>query len=279
MAFLLKRKLGYIKRGIYGFLINRIERNAFTNNGPKMAAVVGKSSEGREIDCYEFGHGGVSVIFVSAIHGNETGTVKLANRLMEWLDKNKDILGEKLRVFVIPCLNPDGHSLAIIKPDYLGGGRKGRLNNNGVDLNRNFPTKGFEKESTHSFGKGYQEKEVVYCGERGASEPETQALVDFIKQGKIRLLISLHNSGRDVMGGSDELSQRLAKIYSEKTGFRIVTEDDWKGMKQSGTAKEWCEESDISYLESEGSTRWGSDWSVQGDAIKEIIRYLANNGK
>lgn len=83
-----------------------------------------------------------------------------------------------------------------------------------------------------------------------------------------------HNAGKDVMGNRNELSQKLTKLYCQKTGFRYVSEQNWAALKQTGTAKEWCDINKIAYVEIEGSTRWASDWSKQKKAIESTLFFL-----
>lgn len=268
----IKKEIGYIIRGVYGFIINNLERIPSLGNNKKI--IIAKSIKNRPIECYKIGEGNIKVIFISSIHGNETGTVKMAYYLINWLQSENLELKRKFKFFVIPCLNPDGHALAIKNPNYFSGGKIGRHNANNVDLNRNFNTPGFKKESVHSFGKNYKEKEKVYCGEYGNSEPETKGLVNFIKKEGIKVLFAFHNMGRDVMGNNLNLSQDLIKIYSKKCGFRIIDDKGWVKLEQTGTLKEWCEINNIVYIETEGSTRWGSDWKIQKDAIISTILAL-----
>ena len=70
----------------------------------------------------------------------------------------------------IPCLNPDGLQLGK------------RTNANGVDLNRNFPTKNWE----------LTEKNEFFGGMRAGSEIETQFLTDTISEFKPELILTLH---------------------------------------------------------------------------------------
>ena len=76
------------------------------------------------------------------------------------------------------------------------------------------------------------------------------------------------------MGGKDELSKKLVKIYAEKTGYIILGNDEWRKLDQAGTAKDWCDDQDISFVEVEGSTRYGSDWEIQKPALEAALEYL-----
>jgi hypothetical protein len=267
--FSLKKKAGFIVRGAIGFLTNFLEKTIDINDNVKKIEI-GKTVKGNSINVYLIGDGEDKVLFVSAIHGNEVGTVKLAYRLIDYLEKRSD-LKNRFSFFIIPCLNVDGYNNALRYPDYFNGGNIGRLNTNNVDLNRNFDTPSFQKESVWSYGKNYQEKKKVFCGKWGNSEPEIQALTKFIKNNNIKIVYFFHNAGKDVMGNNNEVSQKLTKIYCQKTGFRYISDDEWKKLKQTGTAKEWCEMNNIAYIEVECSNRWGSDWRRQKEAIISII--------
>lgn len=265
----IKNQLGNTKRGINGFIKNYIEQIPPT---PKdiLKLKIGQSLSGRPINCYRIGRGKIKLLFVSGIHGNEVGTVKLAHYLINLAYQNKAKL-EEFSLFVIPCLNLDGYVLALKNPDYFRGGRIGRFNSNNVDLNRNFDTPSFQSESIWSFGKNYKENIRVFCGEKGNSEPEILALTNFIINNQIKVFYSFHSAGRDVMGNRNELAQKITKIYCQKTGFRYIDDDEWKRLKQTGTPKEWCELNNIAYIEIEGSNRWGSDWKREKEAIISTI--------
>lgn len=269
----IKREAGYILRGIFGFFINNIERAPRLPQNIKKV-IFGTSTMGRALEYCRWGEGGTKILFLAAIHGNEVGTVKLLYKLIDFLTSGEQNLKNKFTLFFIPCLNIDGYHLAIRNPEYLNGGNIGRFNTNKVDLNRNFDTPGFQKYAVYSFGKNYQEKMPVYAGEYGNSEPETKALVELIKNEDIKTVFSFHNAGREIMGNRLNKSQELIKIFSEKSGFRLVNDEEWKSLNQTGTLKEWCEINNIIYLEPEGTTRWGNDWSNQKDAIISTIQAI-----
>lgn len=271
----LKTKLGYITRGTLGFLQNNFITLPSISK-KVLSFTIGKSVKGQSIQCFQIGNGANKFLYTSGIHGNEVGTVKLAKYFIHWAHEHTHQLDD-YTLFVIPCLNPDGYNIACNNPEYYQGGKVGRFNANTVDLNRNFATPSFKQKSEWSFGQNYSEKLEVFCGEYGCSEPETKALTEFIKSKKIQVLFMFHNAGKDIMANANQRAQELAKIYSEKTGFRFLKVGHWKELKQTGTAAEWCDLNNIAYIEIEGSTRWGSDWKTQKEALKATLFTNANN--
>jgi len=269
-----RKSLGDIKRGVVGLLNDNLYRvPRIPSNIHDFS--IGNSVLGKSIACFKLGRGLNKVLFVFGIHGNETGAVKLAHYFLNWINKNDEYF-KNISLFVIPCLNPDGYNLAQESPNYFHGGKIGRFNANNVDLNRNFDTPIFCKESIWSSGKNYKEKNKVYCGEFGNSEPETKAITKFIKDNQIKIMLSFHNAGADVMSSEDKVSKKLAMIYSQKTGFHNMEDFEWEKMQQGGTAKEWCELNHISFIEIEGTTRWNSDWKKQKKAIIEVLLFIGN---
>lgn len=267
MAKKIKTTLGKIKRAMIGFLLNNLENADLTSETEKIA--FGKTAQGREINSYIIGNGRKNVLFMSAIHGNEVGTVKLNKLLLNYL--TKEPVYSDYKFYFIPCLNQDGFKKAKQNPDYWNGGNIGRTNSNDVDLNRNFDTESFQSESEWGFGENYSQTKKVFAGNKPLSENETKSLVNFVKTEGIDTIISFHNCGRDITGSNNLKGQKLAKIFSEKSGFKLISEKGWKGFSQTGTLKEWCEKNSIVYLEIEGINRWGSDWGKQKEAIQAVI--------
>ncbi|MCX6714025.1 MAG: M14 family zinc carboxypeptidase, partial [Candidatus Vogelbacteria bacterium] len=149
----IKKSLSLIKAMVFGVYHNLTEKVDVPIEKSE-AFVLGESSTGKNIYFYKIGTGEQKIIFISAIHGNETGTIKLADHLIKHLENNKDRY-QNFTFFIVPCLNPDGYQMALANPDYFHGGRIGRFNANNVDLNRNFPTTSWQALSKWSFGKNY----------------------------------------------------------------------------------------------------------------------------
>jgi predicted deacylase len=269
-----KSKLSLIRSAIFGVYHNFFEPEETIIDLVKKIKV-GLSIQGREIFVYRFGTGQTKIIFVSAIHGNEVGTVKLAKKLINLISNTeKDFKG--FSFYIVPYLNPDGFELARSRPQYWQGGRIGRFNANQVDLNRNFKTSSWHTSSIWSSGQNYSQKDKVFCGSSAGSEPEVIALCDLIKRENIKIFFSFHNVGRDVMPSSDNLASKIAEIYCQQTGFSFISTKEWQQLSQTGTAREWCEENNISYIEIECPYRWGSDWDRQSKAILNILKYLTS---
>lgn len=123
------------------------------------------------------------ILVVGVVHGDEPQGEDLINR---YLAANES------GMLFIPSLNPDGKQL----------GR--RTNSNGVDINRNFPTKNWE----------LTEKNNYFGGETPASEIETKFLAEVIEEYKPRLILTLHTPYKIVNydGPAKEISEKISEI-------------------------------------------------------------------
>ena len=103
----------------------------------------------------------------------------------------------------IPCLNPDGMQLGQ------------RTNANGVDLNRNFPTKNWGEN--HGDNATCDDAETAYYGgTSGGSEIETQFLIDTIREFKPNRILTLHAPYKVVNydGPAKELAEKISTIIN-----------------------------------------------------------------
>ncbi len=112
--------------------------------------------------------------------------------------------GEKeANLLFIPCLNPDGMKLGK------------RTNANGVDLNRNFPTKNWGKNCGDN-ATCDDAKTAYYGGISSGSEIETQFLIDTIKEFKPARILTLHAPYKVVNydGPAKELAEEISEIIN-----------------------------------------------------------------
>lgn len=136
---------------------------------PLLAAseVIGRSVQGRDIDCVTVGDGETVVMLIASIHGNEPAGTPLLRRLAREAAGNPTPAWMRDRALVIiPIANPDGFAMQ----------RRG--NAHGVDLNRNFPAASFMARRRH--------------GGQPLSEPESLALHDAIEAWRPDRIVSFH---------------------------------------------------------------------------------------
>ncbi len=103
--------------------------------------------------------------------------------------------GKKL---FIPCLNPDGLQLNT------------RCNANGVDINRNFPTKNWGEDTS----KAGTNPANYYSGTSPASEIETKFVIDVIEKYQPELILTLHAPYKIVNydGPAKDIAQKISDI-------------------------------------------------------------------
>lgn len=123
------------------------------------------------------------VLVIGVVHGDEPQGKYLIESYMR---ANKDS-----KLAFIPVLNPDGMA------------KNSRVNANGVDLNRNFPTKNWVLSKKNEF----------FGGEKPASELETQFLINLVEEIKPKLILTLHAPFKVV--NYDGKGKKIAQMISD----------------------------------------------------------------
>lgn len=139
-----------------------------------------------------------TVLVTGVFHGDEPDGQYLIER---YLSEKADT---KNRLLFIPCFNPDGLAL------------QSRTNANGVDLNRNYPSKNWENNGKVDDNSN---QNIYFAGESPASENETKMMIYILEKYKPDLIISLHEPYSVV--NYDGPAQEIARKISEITGFKI----------------------------------------------------------
>ena len=119
------------------------------------------------------------VLLIGGTHGDELTSVSITFRWLETLNKHHSGL---FHWRVIPVLNPDGLLQRAAQ----------RTNHNGVDLNRNLPSKDWYKNAIDYWNTKGNKSPRKYPGTEPNSEPENQWLVDEIHLFKPDAIISIH---------------------------------------------------------------------------------------
>jgi len=119
------------------------------------------------------------VLFVSGIHGDEYAAVSVTFKWMHILKKYHSGL---FHWRFAPLMNPDG----------LLQKKSQRMNSNGVDLNRNFPTTSWNQALVDYWEKRTGKNRRRYPGPYALSEPESRWLFTEITNFQPDVVISVH---------------------------------------------------------------------------------------
>ena len=146
------------------------------------------------------------VLIAGAIHGDELTAAALALRwiaLAEQADR-------PVHWRFIPVLNPDG---LLARPAT-------RTNGRGVDLNRNFPTPGWEKDAPLYWEKRTRRDPRRFPGHSALSEPESQFLHAQMAAFQPHLIVSIH-APYGVLDFDGPLSppERLGRLWLDQVGI------------------------------------------------------------
>lgn len=117
-----------------------------------------------------------NILVLALIHGDEPESASVATA---WMERLLDIQPRNTWR-VIPILNPDSWDL------------KTRTNANGVDVNRNFPSKDWDDLAHKYWKEKTNSNDRRNPGPKGASEPETNCAMQHIEDFEPDFIISIH---------------------------------------------------------------------------------------
>lgn len=153
------------------------------------------TSKGLPVLAYHFDNDGPEVLILGGVHGDEIEGVIAAQELLKHFMKSYDY---KLNITLVPQFNLEG---VIFKT---------RGNGNGIDLNRNLPTKDWSPEiKTPRYNPG----------PHAASETENAGLIRYVDEKKPVLVVSLH-SWKPVLNVNGDC-YKFANVLKEITGYDI----------------------------------------------------------
>ncbi|WP_159083843.1 M14 family zinc carboxypeptidase [Nocardioides terrigena] len=177
--------------------------------------VIGRSVRGRPLHAWRLGEPGKRrVVLLSTMHGNEPHTRQILTSLRD----GRPVRG--IDLWVVPVVNPDGLA------------QRTRRNARGVDLNRNFPHDWADLDGNYE------------SGPRPASEPETRAVMGFLRQVRPRRVLSFHQplNGVDTDTKDARFARRLARALRLPTttldcgGLCHGTMTSWYNARFAGAA-------------------------------------------
>lgn len=218
---------------------------------------IGESVMGRRLHCLRMGDGKRRLFVNGAHHGLEYITSAFLMRFLQdygtALAENVPLLGYDIRklfhrttLYIVPMVNPDGVDIAV----------------NGIDIANPFHQQLIAEVGIHNFHKLWQANahgvdinhnydadwRIVmqkpspskYAGPYPESEPETRAVVQFVRSMDFDMLIAFHSQGGEIFydfdgmvsADSEEIVQKLAAV----SGYTISKPTD---SAMFGGCKDW----------------------------------------
>ncbi|AWB96350.1 zinc carboxypeptidase [Agromyces badenianii] len=173
-----------------------------------------------------------TTVFVAAQHAREWITPEMVRRLLDQVlnsygsDPRITQLVNTTEMWFIPVANPDGYDFTFEEDQRLW--RKNLRDNNGdgvitvgdgVDLNRNYPTRwGYDNE-----GSSPNPASETYRGPAPASEPETQALDSLFARITPEFFVNYHSAAELLLHG---LGWQVATPSPDDVIYEAMVGDD-----------------------------------------------------
>lgn len=219
---------------------------------------VGESVMEKKLYCVSVGRGKRKIFVNAAHHGLEYLTaaflMRFLLRLCECYADGERLLGydvealyESVTLYAVPMVNPDGVDIAVNGIDITNPyhrrlislvgihsfNKVWQANVNGVDINHNYNA-GWRAVTEYP-------SPSKYSGPCCESEPETKAIVEFVRSMGFDMLIAFHSQGGEIYydfdgrtpPGAPELADRLAAVSGYEPKHTI-------GSAAFGGCKDWC---------------------------------------
>jgi predicted deacylase len=225
--------------------------------------VIGYSVQKRPLEVYRFGTGPTEKLIVAGMHGgNEYNTVELADQLVAYIQANPGVIPADVTLFIFHDLNPDG-----VAKEH---GPNGRANAHGVDLNRNWPAN-WQKDWPRA---GCWIDPPVTGGTGPASEPETTALMAFIKAHHFQAIINYHSAALGIFPGGIPIaanSKLLAQAIAAVTKYPYPPVNT--GCDYTGGFVDWTSNNGIASLDVELTNHTDTDFDQNLLALNVFLNW------
>lgn len=246
----------------------------------KPVTKIGSSVDEHEIKAYHYGTGDNEVLFVGGMHGGYSwNTALVAYELMDYLEENPGAVPEGVKVTVIPVLNPDGLTTVAGKtesftkadiPTAAGATIPGRFNGNNVDLNRNF--------DCAWQASGTWQNRAVSGGSEAFSEPESQALRDYVNDAKPTAVVVWYSAAGGVYSsncynGVLPETKTLTNLYADASGY--PAHETFNYYEITGDAVNWLAKIGVPAISVLLTTHGDIEWEKNKKGIEALLKHYA----
>lgn len=242
--------------------------------------IIGQSEDNRDIYLLKLGKGNLKSLMLGGVHAREIAATPLLIKMVneyakhyyldeEFDDFNVKELLDNTILYIVPLVNPDGMEIVIHKENAIyneeiretlknipGQYNNWKANAKGVDINRNFTCENWAKVLP-----GKKKSDLInssphaqfYSGTHPASEKETQAIENLVKNNDFKIMFDIHSKGRviywykEIM--DEEFNDRAYHISQEVekySGYAPLPKNlSTHGMGTDGTSTDFAVEQGI----------------------------------
>ena len=232
--------------------------------GPE-TIIIGQSVRGAQIEAVRLGDGDKSIVMIGGLHaGAVPGSVSLAEQAIRYFQDNLPLIPNNATLYIVPSVSLDS--------PYSPGELEGRLNANGVDLNRNWDCRWTEDAKWRG---------NVIPGSGGSapfSEPETRALRNFIEDVDAKVVVfweARATNGLTSPGScssSPLVSNRLAQVYGLAAGYEVADFEDLTNQEINGDGTNWLDSQNIPAISVLLPDYTEMDWNNSLAGISAVLR-------
>ena len=219
--------------------------------------LIGESVMRRGIHCITIGSGGRKTLIAAAFHGLESITAAAAMKFAE--DYAAHITGGKRfftrsaarlfirnTLYILPMINPDGIGIAANGINLSDPVHKALISSAGIhDFKNEWQANARGVDLNHNYDAGWRPIMIgpspsKYGGEYPGSEPETRAVVSFVRRSAPDTLIALHSQGEEIYcdfnghypDGAADMADNMARL----NGYTVCRPS---GTAAFGGCKDW----------------------------------------
>ena len=236
-------------------------------------SIIGSSQGGQPLVINHLGDGASPVLILGGQHGGpEENTVRLVVQLLDYFGRNPDTIPANLRLDVLSVANPDGRA------------HGSRQFLSGVDPNRNWGGRDWASD-------GWDSNAVFRRGLGGPepfSEPETQALRDYVALSRPVLVVNYHSRGGFIFGGNGPQGGSIADAYSEASGYfrprpggggGSVAAPSVLGYRATGSMNAWLGDEGYRGMLIELATSFDAEFSRNLAGLRSALAALAEEAE
>ncbi len=161
------------------------------------------------------------VLLMGGIHGDELTSAAIVYR---WVEGMTGPIAQSIDWRIMPVVNPDG----------LLAEKASRMNANGVDLNRNFPTPGWDAEAPRYWQARTRSDPRRFPGHAPLSEPESRWVEEEMRNFKPDVIISVHAPfGVLDFDGPEQPPQKFGRLLLNRVGVYPGSLGNYSGVHQN----------------------------------------------